>query len=207
MGLCPAACDDITLIGLPTENCVPSLRQTTPSRLFFFPCSTVLPDPLPGNIKPLFDDGTIVYSSALANIAFEDPAFDDVLYDECSPVDKVVSTRTMTFEDRFAISKTTVTSPAGTDPYFDYKFWADKQKNRFTMRYMIGYCNGDVIIPADELGNYLTASLTIYRAYQKPQTQGGKWIEFKKATITFQGDPIGLTVEPSFNLTTEGIVL
>lgn len=204
MGLCPSSCAGNTLIGLPTANCVPSLRRDTPNRLFFFPCDLDLPDPIQGNIKPLFDDGTIVYSSPLANIVLNDPNFDDVIYDECSPADKVVSTREMTFEDRFAISKTSG-SPATTNDYFDLDVWQDKINNRFRMRYMIGFCSGNVIIPTDENGDYLTAILTLYRSYQKPQTQGGKWIEFKRGSIVFQGDPFNLTVKPAFNLADENI--
>lgn len=206
MGLCPASCSDITLIGNPTTNCVPSLRKKTISRLLFWPCSVDLPTPITGNIKPLFDDGTIVYSSSLANIVVNDPNFDDVVYDECSPVDKVPSTREITFEDRFAISKTSG-SPATTNTYFDYDFWQDKLSNRFSLRFGIVYCDGDVEIPKDDNGNSLTATITVFRSWQKPQTQGGQWIEFKKASIVFQGDPFSLSSKPAFNLSDEGIVL
>lgn len=205
MGLCPASCSDITLLSLPTANCVPSMRRNTPNRIFFFPCSVDLPNPIQGNIKPLFEDGTIVYTGTLANIVVNDPNIEEVDMDVCSPNDRIVSTREITFEDRFAISKTEG-SPATTNNYFDLDFWQDKISNRFRMRYMIGFCNGDVIVPTDENGAYLEASLFLYRAYQVPANKG-QWIEFKRGSIIFQGDPFNMTVKPAFNLTTEGIVI
>lgn len=208
-GLCPASCNDTTLIGLPTAACVPSLRRRTFSRFIFFNCGTTLPDPMPGSIKPLFDDGSIVSSSSLVfPNGLPDPSFEDVVYDECSAPVPEATGRLIDFEDRIAISNTSG-SPATTNAYYNYVFWKDKYDNRFNLSYGIVYCNGDVYIPKDSDGNPYQASLNAFISYQKPGTNGGGWIEFIKGTLNFPNDPFAITNNPvpDFNLTTEGIVL
>lgn len=202
---CPAACNDIELLSNPQAGCELKLREKTLSRIAFFPCSTELPSTLPGNIAPLFEDGTIVVSMPLANIVVNDPTITEVLIDECSPSDRVIATREITFEDRYAVSNTSG-SPAVTDEYWDYKFWQNKNNVRLSLAYMLIYCDGDVVIPKTDTGQYKTANLLVYLSWQKPQTQGGNWIEFKKGSIIFQGDPFAMsTAEPAFNMIEEGI--
>lgn len=209
MGLCPAACSDITLLANPTTDCVPSIRRRSFSRFFFFPCSTVLPDPMPGSIKPLFDDGTIVVSSSLVfPDGLPDPSFEDVVIDECSASLPVASGRVIPFLDKYAISKTTG-SPGVTNSFWNYNMWKDKMDNRFAISYGVLYCNGDAYVPKDSNGNPYTAMLNAFISYEKPATQGGQWIEVIKGTLSFGTDPFDLTnlPIPDFNLTTEGIVI
>lgn len=209
---CPASCADIELTANPTTDCVPSIRRRTFSRFIFFSCGLDLPNPMVGNIKPLFDNGSIVASSTLVfPNGLPDPSFEDVVYDECSPVVPEVSGRLIDFEDRLAIDSNSG-SPAIRDEWFNYTFWKNKWDNRFAVSYGIVYCNGDVYIPKIEKdGGFIpyTAILNAFISYQKPQIQGGGWIEFIKGTLNFSNDPLALTNDPrpDFNLTTEGIVI
>lgn len=200
---CPSACGDPDIIANPQANCATSIRRKTLSRILFYPCNTVLPDPLPGNIKPLFDDGTIVASMTLANIVVEDPQTEDIVVDDCTAPRQFITTRAITFEDRNAITDTG--SPA--NDYFDYSFWQNKNNIQQQLSYMFAYCDGDVVIPVDENGNNLTAALLVFLSWQKSSNPGGKSIEFKKGRIVFQGDPFNMSITPAFNLVTEGIIL
>lgn len=205
---CPAACGDITLLSNSATGCAPTRREKTLSRIAFFLCSTTLPEPLEGNIKPLFDSGDIVASMPLANIVLNDPNISEIMMDECSPMDRKTDTREITFEDRFAVTKTLTTSPVTTDAYWDYDFWQDKLNNQTALNYMLIYCDGDVVIPKNPNGSLMKATLFVYLSAQKPTTQGGSWIEFKRGSIIFQGDPWSLTTaKPAFNLNDEGIIL
>lgn len=203
---CPAACGDITLIRNPLTDCQLTTREDTLSRIAFFDCNTTLPDPITGAaMKALFDNGTIVVSSKLANITWDDPATEDYVISECDPAQQRIVGRTMNFEDRFAISSVTG-SPAVTDPYFDYKFWQDKIDNQAVVNYLLIYCNGNVRFPRDRNGNPLGASINAFINYQKPQTQGGQWMEFKRGIIRFAGDPLAFhTATPIFNHSDAGI--
>lgn len=205
---CPASCAPSDLVENPT-TCVPTTRRRTFSRFIFFACNTTLPTVMPGNIKPLFDDGSIVSSSSLVfPNGLPDPNFEEVIYDECTPAQQVPASRVIDFEDRIAIS-TSTGSPAVVNEYFNYLFWRDKMANRFSLSYGIVYCNGDVYIPKDSNDVPYTASLNAYLSYQKPQANGGGWIEFIKGQLAFQNDPLDLANNPvpDFNLNTEGIII
>lgn len=152
----------------------------------------------------LFNANQLVFSSALGNIVPADPTTEDITIDECNAALKVIDTRTITFEDRIAINNTTF-SPSVDAPYFDYNFWQDKNDQQLQLNVMIAYCDGDVIIPLDGNGNPLKATMLVYLSFQKPQTQGGAWVEFKKGEITFRGDPFSMTTPPSWNYITAGI--
>lgn len=209
MGLCPASCNDNTLIANPTTSCVPSVRRRTFSRFIFFNCGMTLPDPMPGSIKPLFDDGSIVSSSTLTfPNGLPDPTFEDIQYDECSTPVPEATGRLVDFEDNIAISYTSG-SPATTNAYYNYIFWADKMRNRYNMSYGMVYCNGDVYIPKDADFVPYTATLNAFISYRKPGQAGGQWFEFIKGTLNFANDPFALIDNPvpDFNLNTEGIVL
>lgn len=203
---CPASCGDIVLVGNPTADCNVSRRETTPARLAFFGCDVTLPDPIQGNIAALFDDGTIVVSRPLANVTFNDPDTQDIIMDDCSPSLSLVTGRTLTFQDRYAIS-VTEGSPAVANTFWDYDFWLDKQDQQFNIRAMIIYCNGDVRIPVDRDGNPLILTVYPFINYERPANQGGVFVEFKNVTIRFNGDPLGLNIKTAFNLTDEGIVI
>lgn len=206
-GSCPASCTDITLLANPATNCVDNIRRKTLSRLFFYPCSLELPDPITNMaIKALFDDGSIVASNKLGNIVWGDPGTEDLMIDECSPSRKVINTRTLTAEDRISVAIDT-NSPAITNLFGDYDFWDDKNEQQLMMNSMIAYCDGDVIIPKDRNGNPLAFTMLAYLSWQKAQQQGGAWVEFKKLEFNFMGDPMALYNKPAFNWITAGIVL
>lgn len=203
MALCPASCQDITVIGNPV-NCVPTIRQTTPSRVLFFNICDTLPDPITdGNIAPLFEDGTIVASSELANVVFNDPTYEEVPLSDCTVPLQVLVSRELTFEDRVAVDAST-SSPYFTD-FFDYDFWQDKLDKQTKLGYMIMYCNGDVKVARDTNGDLLTARITAFLNYQRPSGGSGKSTEFKQVSILFNGDPLALTNKPEFNVYDAGI--
>lgn len=211
MGNCLSNCQSVSLLPIPTTGCTIDIRQKTLSRILFMPCTVALPNPITcANIAALFTAGMIVGTSELANIVVNDPTTEDVVYSECRPVRKQIMTREITFEDRIALTGVTTsppqTSPPGITNYFDYDFWRDKMSARLQLRYMLVWCDNDVTIPVDANGNLLTADLEAFLSYQKPSTQGGAWIEFKKASITFVGDPLNF-IKPSFNLTNCGITV
>lgn len=211
MSLCLLGCAGPTLLQQPL-NCVVNQRlDSTISRLIFFACQTQLPSPITcENIMPLFESGAFIATSPLANITLADPTTEDVIYNECAPAYKKTVGRDLTFEDHYAVSETQsspATSPATSNPYFDYTFW-DSLVNQFTqLRCGIVYCNGDVRIARNLSGFPMTFNLQAFISYQKPSTQGAGWVEFKKGTISFQGDPLGGFLPPDFNLDECGITI
>lgn len=205
---CPASCNSIELLRNPAAGCETSRREKTLSRIAFFPCSTTLPDPLTGNIEALFTDGTIVASMPLGNVVVNDPNISEIMMNECDPMDRKIDTREITFEDRYAVAKDLATSPATVDEYWDYSFWQNKNDVQTSLAYMLIYCDGDVIIPKQRNGQLMTATILVFLSWQKPSTQGGRWVEFKKGSILFQGDPFAMYgATPAFNLGDEGIIL
>lgn len=202
---CPTNCTDADLIGLPTDSCNTSFRRTTPDRFGFFDCSTDLPQS--GNqaainaaMKALFDAGKLVFTSPLALLTPQDPSYDEVQIDDCSPATPLLATRTITFEDRTAIDLSTVSPFTGTK-YFDYDFWIDKINNQRNIRWMLGYCNGDVkVIPN-------IATLRGFVDYLRAQTAGGLSTETKKFSVTFNGDPLDMSIKPTWNFIDAGITL
>ena len=206
-GNCPASCTTVTLLANPQANCIDNLRRKTLSRIFFYPCSTSLPSPITNAaMKALFDAGTIVSTNRLGNIVVADPQTEDIMVDECSAARKIITTREITFEDRVSVEANS-NSPAIDNPYFDYDFWKDKQQQQIVMNAMLAYCDGDVIIPVDALGNALSFSMLAFLSWQKPGNQGGAWIEFKKIQMNFLGDPFDFGNKPAFNWIKAGITL
>lgn len=204
MANCPSNCGDIVLIGNPQENCEDSQRFIAISRIAFYPCSVDLPDPIQGNIKPLFDDGTIVVSSKMRNVTLNDPETQDILVSDCDKPIKLVTGRNMTAEDAIAVEYG-ANSPLVNNPYWDYNFWKDKQNKQISLRVMIIYCNGDVRI-ASPNGTPLSVTVFPYLKYERPQN-GGPGLEFKFINFDFNGDPLDLSITPAFNLEDEGINL
>lgn len=199
---CPSACGDINLISNP-DSCITDVRQKTLSRVAFFPCNVTLPTVIPGNIAPLFDDGTIVVSSELGNFTVNDPATEDIAVSSCRPAKRVIQTREIVFQDRIALSFTGG-SPAVINQYWDYNFWKDKLQYEFNLYSMWIYCDGDVVIPVDLKGNPLAFSLLGFINWQQPSNVGGSWVEFKQFSMIYQGDPFYFE-QPAFNLIEEGI--
>lgn len=205
---CPSNCQNLVLIGNPPDQCIQDFRNKTLSRIGFYPCPITLPDPITNNgIKALFDDGTIVVSSPLGNINWADPTTEEIPIDECSPARTIITGRELTAEDRIAITHLSG-SPATVDDELDYDFWDDKVQNQALMNTMLFFCDGDVVIPKDRNGNPLRATMLVYISYQKPQTQGGQWTEFKRIIIRFNNDPLAFyTAKPAFNYIDAGITL
>lgn len=202
MSLCPTSCTPEDLLANPTGSCSTNFRRTTPSRIFFYTCQTPLPNPITNAaMLALFNSGAIVASVELANIVFEQPTFESLQISDCRPPSQIVATRTITFEDRTAIEDNT-NSPSSFNSYADYDFWLDKINNTENLNYMISYCNGDVKIPE---GTF--ATLSGFIDYIKATQAGGASTETKKFTLTFQGDPIGFDIKPSFNWIEAGISL
>lgn len=204
---CNDACALPELVGNPSGGCAPlTFRRRTISRILFFPCSTDFPSNFNcAAVKALFDSGEVVASSMLANVVLDDPQTETKIITECLPPVEEVISRVLNFEDRIAVN-TDENSPPVSSPYHDYKFWKDKIANGFRTRYAIAYCNGDVKVARDVDGSYMTAQLRAFLSYEKPGTSGPAWIEFKKGTLTFPGDPMTFDA-PDFNLNDCGIIL
>lgn len=201
MANCPINCVD-ELIANPEDNCILEVRRKTLSRISFFACSTDLPDPITDEaIAELYEQGQIVISSELANLAFGDPTYEDVPISDCRPNLQILTARELTFEDRVAIS---IGSPV--NGYFDYDFWQDKISKQANLNFILHYCDGDSVIARNEQGGLLTARITGYLNWQVPTTKGNTNIEFKRLSITFNGDPLGFYNKPEFNLYTAGIL-
>lgn len=199
--LCAAQCANPDLIPNPTAGCEDVVRYKTLSRIHFALCATELPEPMEcAAIKALYTANQIVRSSILGNIVVGDVQREDLLIDECSVPFRRIVARELTFEDRIAI-EFAGGSPDAYDDYWDYYFWLDKLNNRNQLRYFLEFCDGDVIIPRDVNGNLLTANLIAELSYQKPTTQGAGWVEFKKASLMFNGDFLYFQV-PDFNVYT-----
>lgn len=203
--ICPTSCTT-DLVGNPPEVCTPVIRQKTLSRLVFFSCGIELPDPITNeNIKPFFDDGSMVISSELAEIIPGAPTYEEIRVSDCRPAQRVVATREITFRDLVAITGN-IGSPATETSFFDYAFWKDKVDNQNRLRYGWAYCNGDVVLARNEDGSFMTADLTMFLDYIRP-ANGGSSTEFKSGSIRFQGDPINLNNTPEFNLVDAEIVI
>lgn len=204
MGLCPTQCTPATLLKNPALNCSADVRRTTPSRIFFYACQTPLPNPVTNaNMLAMFNAGTLVPSVELTNIVFEAPNFETLQLSDCRPPRNIISTRSITFEDRYGIIDNSA-SPVYNN-FEDYDFWFNKISNSEQLNYMIGYCNGDVKIPVDINGNPLYATLSGYLDYIKAQAAGGSSTETKKLTLAFQGDPLSLNIKPLWNFINAGL--
>lgn len=207
MANCPSNCEDLTLVGNPPGECVVTYRSRILSRIGYYPCYTDLPVEDEEAMQQLFADGTIVVSSEIVNPAWGEPTFVEIPIRACAPPLRVIESRELTFEDRIAVSQTTG-SPAVTDAYHDYAFYQDKVENQALMNTMLIFCDGDVIVPENQAGVPLGATMTAFITYQPPTTAGGQFIEFKSVSIMFQGDPLAFyTARPAFNLVDYGITL
>lgn len=148
----------------------------------------------------LFEAGDVVSSMQLANVVFEDPTYEELQLNDCSPAESLLQTRAMTFEDRNAVDVSNI-SPFTTNKFFDYDFWQDKLDNQKNIRFMLAFCSGDVRL-IDFIG-----TIRGFVDYLKAQTAGGKSTEVKKFRILFNGDPLAMTNKPIFNYIDAGIVL
>lgn len=201
---CPP-CGGVTLVGNPLDLCDLKPRLTTPAYFVFWDCSTQLPDPItPENLEPLFSGGSLVMSSPLGNWEFADPVTQDYVLDSSRPPLQMISGRTITFQDSYAVTE--ALSPYGSDEYHNYDFWHDKYEKQSRLNYGIVYRNGDFKIARDPQGRLLFATIMAYLNYEFPGDNRGDAREYVNVTIDFMGDPLALTNKPVINLIDAGIL-
>jgi hypothetical protein len=198
MAFCPADCASFTLIDNPTAGCDLKTRRRNVDKIGFFACSLDLPAPLTcANLEPLIEAKSIVFSSSLANVEFQDPQFEELQIADCRPAERIITNRTVTFQDRIAVEIPAVTgeTPVPANPFFDYDFWKDKRTKRALMRYMFVFCDGTIVIPKDENGKPMAASFDVFLSYERQGSGGNSYIlEIKKGQLDFKGDPLDFNV-------------
>jgi len=189
--LCTADCADYTLTPNPSAGCEPKLRTRNLDKIGFFLCSTSVPDPLDcASLKPLIDDGSIVFTSSLRNATWGDPTFADIVVSDCMPAVQYFTGRKLTADDAIAIE---VKDGSGTvtNPFGDYLLIKSLQKASFNLRAIFLYCDGTMEIPKDDKGNPVTLSFTAYRNYEKQGDDSNPiYLELKHIELTFKGDPL-----------------
>lgn len=200
MGYCPADCGNTTLEQNQAGNCELIVRTRTIAKLGFFTCDTDLPEPFTCvGLAALVTANKMAFSSPLANIDLQDPVYEEVQKADCLPPDRIVSSRTIAFQDRIGVTGSTG-SPATDVQFFENDFWADKREKQAILRYMIIYCDGSVQVAKDKNGNYLEASLNAFRAQERVGTGGtSQTIEYIKGDLVFKGDPIDIANKPELN--------
>jgi hypothetical protein len=197
MAFCPADCADITVIPNNPGGCDLNVRKRSIDRIGFFPCSVDLPSPFTcAGLQGLVDANTLTFSSPLANIEVQDPTFEELQISDCRPADRIAVSRIINFQDRIAIDIPAVTGedPVPANPFFDYDFWKDKKTKRTLMRYLFVFCDGSVVVPRDESGKPLSASLDVFLSYERQGNGSNSYIlEIKKGQLQFKGDPLDFT--------------
>lgn len=199
---CSSNCGTVTLTPAPS-SCTVKERFTSPARIIMIPCDAELPDPIKGAIKPLFDSGDIVVTSELGNWEFGEPNYVDSNISACRPVNRIVSSRTISFQDRIGLSVTTG-SPAVTTDFADYDFWRDKLEKQGLWYAALWHCNGDVFLPRTSSGVLVPASMTGYVNYEVLDTSSNLTVEVKQFSLVYQGDPFSFN-KPDFNTFEESI--
>ena len=201
MAFCPAQCVSIELVANPTAGCDFNIRKFTINRIAFFNCGLEIPEPYSAaNIAPLFTDGSIVVSSPLRNVTWNDPETTDVKIHDCIPDSKMLLKRTLLFEDAIALATPEIVGPplVPANNYADYDFWKDKKKYRMLLRYGFVSCNGDFWFAENDDGSLMEGWFDIYISGQVLGGSGGT-MEIKKGSIDFAGDPLNFR-GPDFNL-------
>lgn len=192
---CPADCADDTLTPNAPADCDIDVRKRGIDRIGFFSCGQTLPAPFTCEaLAVLVTNHVLVFSSPLANVEVGDPQFEELVKADCLPADRVVTQRSITFEDRIRIETAATTSPAfAKNKFYDYDFWSDKLSKKFTMRYMFIFCDGSVVVPKDENGNYMEASLDVFLSLPRQGSGGTSYVlEVKSGNLTFKGDFLSL---------------
>jgi hypothetical protein len=199
------ACTPEDLIVVPTGLCLGVPRQTTPSRWGFYNCNTSLPesdDPavLGAAIKVIYDAGDMIITPELTSFAFNEPTYDEIQVSQCKTPLQLVATRSIAFEDRNKIDERTQ-SPFTGNEYFDYELWNYITTNQANLLPILIYCNGDAKI----INRSFTLRTTLN--YIPSSQAGGPMTEVKQMLMNFQGDPLNLSVVPTFNVVTSGFQL
>lgn len=203
---CPANCEEDELVGNPPEPCELIVRKNSVARFGFKLCNVSVPlDIDPAAFLALYEDGSIVFSSEIANFAPGDPNYQETIVSDCKPAYRSVNSRELVFEDRVKVVLTSG-SPAITNLFRDYDFWNDKQEKTFQLDVMAVYCNGDVVAAQDSAGNWLSVNVTAYLNWERASSQGAPAVEFKRISLNFNGDPFALYNKPFINVNDAGIV-
>lgn len=194
MAFCPADCANITVTTNQPGGCDLKVRKRNIDRIGFFPCSVDLPAPFTcAGLEGLIAANTLTFSSPLANIEVQDPTFEELQIADCRPSERVATSRVITFQDRIAIETAAISGSPGTpaNMFFDYDFWKDKKTKRAMLRYMFVFCDGTVVVPKDENGKPMEASLDVFLSYERQGSGGSSYIlEIKKGQLEFKGDPL-----------------
>lgn len=197
MAFCPADCASITLTPNAPGGCDLKVRKRSIDRIGFFPCDVALPTPFTcTDLQPLVTANSLTFSSPLANIEVQDPSFEELQIADCRPSERIVTSRIITFQDRIAIETPAIADPATpANLFFDYDFWKDKKTKRAMMRYMFVFCDGTVVVPKDESGKPMEASLDVFLSYERQGSGGSSYIlEIKKGQLEFKGDPLDFNI-------------
>lgn len=205
---CAAACGEIPLITLPTDECVKKQRNKNISRIVWKPCDVDIPIPETNiGYKALFDGGLLAFSSMLANVTWADPTTEDITIADCLPPTPLVTGRELTAQDRIKV-ESSIFSPAVDAKYRDYDFYQNKIDEMYNMNIGFEFCDGDVVWARDRDGNFLTASILVFLNYERSTGGSGTlFTEFKSLRVLFNGDPLALFNKPTWNRIEAGIVL
>lgn len=202
MSFCTADCADYRLTPMAASDCEPKIRTRNLDKIGFYLCSLTIPEPLDcTTLKPLIDDGSIVFTSPLRAVTWDAPTFENISISDCIPSTPYFNGRKLTVEDAVAIEVQN-SSGAITNPFGDYDFWKGIQNASFNVRTLLKYCDGTLEIPKDSKGNPIMLSLVVYRDYQKQGNDDNPlFLELKHLEITFKGDPLPF-VAPALDLST-----
>lgn len=208
MANCPANCADDTILVNQSSDCEIKVRERSPDRIGFFPCNVDLPSPFTcAALEALAAANTLTFSSPLANIEIADPEFTEYSVSDCRPSMQIAAGRTINFQDKVAIDiDNSAASPATPNvPFFNYDFWQDKVDKSATLRCMVRYCDGSVEVARDKNGNYLEATISAFKKFEKVTVgRSVKTFEYIQGNIAFSDDPFGLWNKPE--LTASGAI-
>lgn len=202
-GICPADCSNTDL--LPNdEQCDLNPRLRGIERLGIFTCDTELPSPLTCvGLEALVTDNKLVFTNPLAQVDVQDPNYAEIVLSDCLPAFEVVTNQIIAARDVIKVdipADGTVSPATAPNPNYNWKFWADKRDKQLSIRYMIIYCNGDVVIPRDTDGNYLSASLRVSPKYENVgSAQAPIMLEYLQLQFNFRGNPLDVSYPPEEN--------
>lgn len=208
MAYCPQDCVTDDIITNQSADCETKVRERSPDKIAFFPCTVPLPSPFNcAALEALAAANTLALSSPLANIEIGDPEFAEFSVSDCRPSIQIPAGRAINFQDRIAIDiDNSAASPATPSvPFFNYDFWQDKVDKSATLRCMVIYCDGSVEVAKDRNGNYLEATITATKKFEKVTVgRSVKTFEYIQGNIAFSDDPFGLWNKPE--LTASGAI-
>lgn len=198
MGFCPADCADVTITTSDTP-CELQPRKRGIERFGIYTCDTDLPQPLTCvGLAALVQSGKLAFTNPLASINVNEPNYADIILSDCQPAIEVEINRIIQFRDNIKEDLAATSSPvADPNPNWNWKFWSDKLDKQLSMRYIIVYCDGAVVIPQDRDGKPLAAALRATPAYENVgNAQSPLNIEYIQGQLDFKGNPISVHNPP-----------